>query len=139
MSSIAASRTSLTARVAVRRCLLKLEIEGRAIHRGDRGRPRRLLQRSAAGETAKLGHANILISGQTGVGKSTLINAVFSVPLADEGIGKPVTKHVQRYDVPGVPVTIFDTPGIELGKTKNDVIREYKKTITDSRKGVRTT
>ena len=31
--------------------------------------------------------------------------------LADEGIGKPVTKHVQRYDVPGVPVTIFDTPG----------------------------
>jgi uncharacterized protein (DUF697 family)/GTP-binding protein EngB required for normal cell division len=86
-------------------------------------------------EMAKLGHANILISGQTGVGKSTLINAVFRVPLADEGTGKPVTKHVQRYDVPGVPVTIFDTPGIELGQAKNDVIREYKKTITDSRKG----
>jgi uncharacterized protein (DUF697 family)/GTP-binding protein EngB required for normal cell division len=86
-------------------------------------------------ETAKLGHANILISGQTGVGKSTLINAVFRVPLADEGTGKPVTKHVQRYDVPGVPVTIFDTPGIELGQAKNDVIREYKKSITDSRKG----
>ncbi|MGH8326278.1 MAG: GTPase family protein [Steroidobacteraceae bacterium] len=84
---------------------------------------------------AKLGHANILISGQTGVGKSTLINAVFRVPLADEGTGKPVTKHVQRYDVPGVPVTIFDTPGIELGQAKNDVIREYKKSITDSRKG----
>jgi uncharacterized protein (DUF697 family)/GTP-binding protein EngB required for normal cell division len=86
-------------------------------------------------EMAKLGHANILISGQTGVGKSTLINAVFRVPIADEGIGKPVTKHVQRYDVPGVPVTMFDTPGIELGQAKNDVIREYKKSITDSRKG----
>jgi uncharacterized protein (DUF697 family)/GTP-binding protein EngB required for normal cell division len=86
-------------------------------------------------ELAKLGHANILISGQTGVGKSTLINAVFRVPLADEGTGKPVTDHVQRYDVPGVPVTIFDTPGIELGHAKNDVIREYKKSITDSRKG----
>ncbi len=86
-------------------------------------------------EMAKLGHANILISGQTGVGKSTLINAVFRVRLADEGVGKPVTTHVQRYDVPGVPVTIFDTPGIELGQAKNDVIREYKKTITDSRKG----
>jgi len=86
-------------------------------------------------EMAKLGHANILISGQTGVGKSTLINAVFRVPLANEGTGKPVTKHVQRYDVPGVPVTIFDTPGIELGQAKNDVIREYRKTITDSRKG----
>ena len=42
---------------------------------------------------------------------------------------------MQRYDVSGVPVTIFDTPGIELGQAKNEVIREYKKSITDSRKG----
>jgi uncharacterized protein (DUF697 family)/GTP-binding protein EngB required for normal cell division len=83
----------------------------------------------------RLGCANILISGQAGVGKSTLINAVFRVRLADEGIGKPVTKHVQRYHVPGVPVTIFDTPGIELGQAKDDVIREYRKTIVGSRKG----
>ena len=83
----------------------------------------------------RLGHANILISGQTGVGKSTLINAVFRVPLAKEGTGKPVTKNVQRYDVAGVPVTIYDTPGIELGHAKKDVIRDYIKTIADSRKG----
>lgn len=83
----------------------------------------------------RLGRANILISGQTGVGKSTLINAVFRVRLADEGIGKPVTRHVHRYQVPGVPVSIFDTPGIELGEAKDDVIREYRKTIVDSRKG----
>ncbi|HEY2656064.1 MAG TPA: GTPase [Solirubrobacteraceae bacterium] len=83
----------------------------------------------------RLGHANILISGQTGVGKSTLINAVFRVPLAEEGTGKPVTKNVQRYDVAGVPVTIYDTPGIELGHAKKDVIRDYLKTIADSRKG----
>ncbi len=83
----------------------------------------------------QLGHANILISGQTGVGKSTLINAVFRVPLAKEGTGKPVTRHVQRYEVAGVPVTIFDTPGIELGQAKRDVIREYRRTISQSRKG----
>jgi uncharacterized protein (DUF697 family)/GTP-binding protein EngB required for normal cell division len=83
----------------------------------------------------RLGHANILISGQTGVGKSTLINAVFRVPLAEEGTGKPVTMNVQRYDVTGVPVTIYDTPGIELGHAKKDVIRDYVKTIADSRKG----
>jgi len=92
---------------------------------------------SAAQERAeqRLGHANILISGQTGVGKSTLINAVFRVPLAEEGTGKPVTKNVQRYDVAGVPVTIYDTPGIELGHAKKDVIRDYRRTIADSRKG----
>jgi uncharacterized protein (DUF697 family)/GTP-binding protein EngB required for normal cell division len=80
----------------------------------------------------ELGHANILISGQTGVGKSTLINSVFRTPLAAEGVGKPVTKLVQRYRVEGVPVTIYDTPGIELGQSKKEVIREYKKTIKDS-------
>jgi uncharacterized protein (DUF697 family)/GTP-binding protein EngB required for normal cell division len=91
---------------------------------------------SAAQQKAneRLGHANILISGQTGVGKSTLINAVFRVPLAAEGTGKPVTKNVQRYDAAGVPATIYDTPGIELGHAKKDVIRDYKKTIADSRK-----
>ena len=80
----------------------------------------------------ELGHANILIGGQTGVGKSTLINSVFRAPLAAEGVGKPVTKLVQRYHVEGVPVTIYDTPGIELGQSKKEVIREYKKTIKDS-------
>jgi uncharacterized protein (DUF697 family)/GTPase SAR1 family protein len=85
-------------------------------------------------ETEKLGHANILITGQTGAGKSTLVNSFFRVPLAAEGVGKPVTDHVQRHEVPGVPVTIFDTPGIELGHAKKDVIREFKKTITQSSK-----
>jgi uncharacterized protein (DUF697 family) len=83
----------------------------------------------------ELGHANILITGQTGVGKSTLVNAIFRVPLADEAIGRPVTKRVQRHDSPGVPVTIFDTPGVELGDARSDVIRDFKKTIARSRKG----
>ena len=83
-------------------------------------------------QVQQLGRANILISGQTGVGKSTLINSVFRARLAAEGIGKPVTKHVQRYQVEGVPVTIYDTPGIELGQSKKEVIREYRKTIKDS-------
>lgn len=83
----------------------------------------------------ELGLANILISGQTGVGKSTLINAVLRIPVAEEGTGKPVTQHVQRYRKEGVPVTIFDTPGIELGDAKTDIIREYKKTIAESRSG----
>jgi small GTP-binding protein len=81
----------------------------------------------------ELGLANILISGQTGVGKSTLINSVLRVAVADEGTGKRVTEHVRRYQKEGIPVAIYDTPGIELGQLKKDIIREYKKTIAASR------
>ena len=86
-------------------------------------------------EAEELGHANILITGQTGVGKSTLVNAVFRAELAQEGVGRPVTERVQRHDAPGVPVTIFDTPGIELGDAKAAVIADFKNTITASRRG----
>ena len=77
-------------------------------------------------EAEELGHANILITGQTGVGKSTLVNAIFRAELAEEGVGRPVTQRVQRHDAPGVPVTIFDTPGIELGDAKDAVIADFK-------------
>ena len=86
-------------------------------------------------EAEELGHANILITGQTGVGKSTLVNAIFRAELAEEGVGRPVTQRVQRHDAPGVPVTIFDTPGIELGDAKDAVIADFKNTITASRRG----
>jgi uncharacterized protein (DUF697 family)/GTPase SAR1 family protein len=86
-------------------------------------------------EAEELGHANILITGQTGVGKSTLVNAVFRAELAEEGIGRPVTQRVQRHDAPGVPVTIFDTPGIELGDAQDAVLADFKSTIKASRRG----
>jgi len=116
---------------------------GKAVAKRGPGKTRRERDKAAADPAAyfngdyerqvqQLGLANILISGQTGVGKSTLINSVFRARLAAEGVGKPVTKLVQRYQVEGVPVTIYDTPGIELGQSKKEVIREYKKTIKDS-------
>src|SRR3954464_8257477 len=40
-----------------------------------------LFSRDRRREVEKLGHANILVIGQTGVGKSTLINAIFRQPL----------------------------------------------------------
>ncbi len=96
--------------------------------------PAGFFSRERQREAEQLGHANIIVTGQTGVGKSTLINAIFRKRLADESIGRPVTQHVQRHDVSGVPVTIYDTPGIELGDSKDAVIREFKKTIRQSRK-----
>lgn len=52
--------------------------------------------------------------GKSGVGKSTLINNVFRSKLAETGIGKPVTQMIKKMTKPGVPLTIYDTPGLEL-------------------------
>lgn len=64
---------------------------------------------------AKMSKLNILITGKTGVGKSTLINNVFSENLASTGIGMPVTQDIRAYTKENYPLTIYDTPGIELG------------------------
>lgn len=96
--------------------------------------PAELFSRDRQLEVERLGHANILIIGQTGVGKSTLINAVFRKPLARAETGRPVTKVIQRFEDPDVPVTLYDTKGVELGDAKKTVIRDFKRTISKSRK-----
>ena len=77
----------------------------------------------------KIGHANILIAGKTGVGKSTLVNAVFQGNLADTSIGHPVTQTIKEYSKEGEPVHIFDTKGFELQNYK-EIIKELKGEIT---------
>lgn len=65
--------------------------------------------------TRGAGRVNILVAGKTGVGKSTLINAVFRGELARTGAGKPVTQTTQEFTRPGHPLTIIDTRGLEVG------------------------
>ena len=72
---------------------------------------------------------NIIVAGKTGVGKSTLINAVFRDKLAETGIGKPVTNHMRKITKKGVPLSIYDTRGFELGK---EVQAEVKKEVIDT-------
>jgi uncharacterized protein (DUF697 family) len=93
-----------------------------------------LFSRERQRELEELGQANILIIGQTGAGKSTLVNAVFRKPLAKAGAGKPVTKVNQRFEDPSVPVTLYDTKGVELGDSKRRIIRDFKRLIEKSRK-----
>lgn len=67
---------------------------------------------------------NIIISGKTGVGKSTVINSVFGKKLVETGVGKPVTQHLQRIESEEVPVVIYDTKGLELKEDVQNQIRD---------------
>lgn len=58
---------------------------------------------------------NIVLAGGSGVGKSTLLNAIFGRDLAETGIGKPVTSAAKWYEEPGFPVRLLDTRGLERG------------------------
>lgn len=76
-----------------------------------------------------LNKLNIIVAGKTGVGKSTLINAVFKDNLAETGIGRPVTNHMRRITKKDIPLAIYDTRGFELGK---DVQDDVKKEVFDT-------
>ena len=76
----------------------------------------------------EMGHANIAIIGKTGVGKSTLLNAVFSENLAKTGVGQPVTEHCEMYSKKGSWISLLDTKGFELENYKK-ILNELKQEI----------
>ena len=88
-------------------------------------------------ETKKMGHANLIIAGKTGVGKSTLINAAFREDIAKTGIGTPVTDEgdVRWYEKKDFPLRIYDTIGLELDEEKRNCSLEMiKKVCQDAKK-----
>ncbi len=60
------------------------------------------------------GHANVLVAGRTGVGKSTLINSIFQGNFATTGQGRPVTENTREVTKEDIPLSIFDTRGLEM-------------------------
>jgi uncharacterized protein (DUF697 family)/GTP-binding protein EngB required for normal cell division len=75
----------------------------------------------------QLGHTNILITGRCGVGKTTLMNAVLQGNFGTTGQGRPVTKNIQEITKPGIPLSIVDTRGLEMGDFENTLqaLRKY--------------
>lgn len=61
---------------------------------------------------------NILILGQTGVGKSSLINCIFGKQLAAVSDVKPETRGFHFYKDSSTPVNIIDSEGYELAKSE---------------------
>lgn len=56
----------------------------------------KLVRESLDKAVKERGHVNIVIAGATGVGKSTLINAVFQGNFAATGSGEAKTKHIRE-------------------------------------------
>ncbi|WP_302368069.1 GTPase [Brachyspira aalborgi] len=63
---------------------------------------------------------NLLILGQTGVGKSSLINALFGEIVAKAGPGKPISTHIKKYEteLDGKKVNLYDSMGFEVNNEK---------------------
>jgi len=84
-------------------------------------------------EAKKLGRFNLAVFGKTGVGKSTLVNAIFGYDVAPTGIGAPVTDGSQLYVVQSGALGLYDTRGLEIGVSGQRVLADVTRFIESKR------
>jgi uncharacterized protein (DUF697 family)/GTP-binding protein EngB required for normal cell division len=74
----------------------------------------------------EIGRFNLAIFGKTGVGKSTLVNAIFGAEIAKTGIGEPVTRAEHLYLHQSGTLGVLDTRGLEVGRDNATLIAELR-------------
>ncbi len=74
---------------------------------------------------------NVLLMGGNGMGKSSLINALFGEEIAKAGVGKPITQHLEKYIDEQKGLILWDTKGIEA-KDYHDTMQGIKQRMEDS-------
>ncbi len=84
-------------------------------------------------QAEKYGRFNLAIFGKTGVGKSTLINAIFGEEVAATGIGEPVTMDAHLYVHSTDFLGVYDTRGLEIGVDTEQLISELTGYVTTMR------
>jgi uncharacterized protein (DUF697 family)/GTP-binding protein EngB required for normal cell division len=92
-------------------------------------------QRKFDEERRRLGRFNVLICGKTGVGKSTLINAIFGTDVAATGNGLPVTLKTEYFRHDRLPLGVFDSQGFETGESGDEIFLRLTDEITKRRNG----
>ncbi len=85
-------------------------------------------------QSEAIGRFNLAVFGKTGVGKSTLVNAIFGEEVARVGIGEPVTQGSHLYLDKVGSLGIVDTQGLEMGTDDKKIIDELQKMINRTRK-----
>ena len=95
--------------------LTKLQVEG-------------MFEKKLAEAFAALGCFNLAVFGKTGVGKSTIVNAIFGRDVAVTGVGSPVTKGLVYYRHPDGFLGLYDSEGFETGTAGNAIVAGLRRT-----------
>lgn len=82
---------------------------------------------------AALGCFNLAVFGKTGVGKSTLVNAIFGRDVAATGVGQPVTKGLVYYRHQDGFLGLYDSEGFETGTSGDAIVDGLRRLVAEHR------
>ncbi len=81
----------------------------------------------------QIGRVNIGLFGKTGVGKSSLLNAVFGADISATGVGAPVTRGSKLHLHTDGHLGIIDNEGLEIGSDSKTILKDLKKMVKNLR------